>query len=125
MISSNLHVICVYLKKDFLFWCSFSAFNKKFPQCHALIRVKWFLLILPRSLFTPETSPRDLYNSSLVHANSFEKLLQDFCPFCILFICLHFFYQLRGYCTPGQFLDCFCFFLKNYNTLVTSKIYFL
>ena len=32
---------------------------------------------------------------------------------------------LRGYCTPGQFLDCFCIFLKNYNTLVTSKICFL
>ena len=31
---------------------------------------------------------------------------------------------LRGYCTPGQFLDCFCIFLKNYNTLVTSKICF-
>ena len=40
-------------KRDFLFWCSFSAFNKNFPQCPALIRVKWFLLILPRSLFTP------------------------------------------------------------------------
>ena len=26
---------------------------------------------------------------------------------------------------PGQFLDCFCIFLKNYNTLVTSKICFL
>ena len=34
-------------------------------------------------------------------------------------------YTLRGYCTPGQFLDCFCIFLKNYNTLVTSKICFL
>ena len=33
--------------------------------------------------------------------------------------------DLRGYCTPGQFLDCFCIFLKNYNTLVTSKICFL
>ena len=33
--------------------------------------------------------------------------------------------NLRGYCTPGQFLDCFCIFLKNYNTLVTSKICFL
>ena len=32
---------------------------------------------------------------------------------------------LRGYCTPSQFLDCFCIFLKNYNTLVTSKICFL
>ena len=32
---------------------------------------------------------------------------------------------LRGYCTPGQFLDCFCIFLKNYNTLVTTKICFL
>ena len=30
--------------------------------------------------------------------------------------------SLRGYCTPGQFLDCFCIFLKNYNTLITSKI---
>ena len=32
---------------------------------------------------------------------------------------------LRGYCTPGQFLDCFCIFLNNYNTLVRSKICFL
>ena len=38
---------------DFLFWCSFSASNKNFPQSPALTRVKWFLLILPRSLFTP------------------------------------------------------------------------
>ena len=35
------------------------------------------------------------------------------------------FSNLRGYCTPSQFLDCFCIFLKNYNTLVTSKICFL
>ena len=33
--------------------------------------------------------------------------------------------MLRGYCTPGQFLDCLCTFLKNYNTLVASKICFL
>ena len=57
MISSNLHVdptriIRVGLKKDFLFRCSFSDFNKNFPQFFALIRVKCFLLILPRSLFT-------------------------------------------------------------------------
>ena len=32
------------------------------------------------------------------------------------------FIRLRGYCTPGQFLDFFCIFLKNYNTLVTTKI---
>ena len=32
---------------------------------------------------------------------------------------------LRGYCTPGQFLDCFFIFLKNYNTSVTNKICFL
>ena len=25
-------------------------------------------------------------------------------------------FSLRGYCTPGQFLECFCIFLKNYNT---------
>ena len=31
----------------------------------------------------------------------------------------------KGYCTPGQFLDFFCIFLKNYNTLVTSKMCFL
>ena len=43
----------VYLKKEFLFWCSFSAFNKNFPQCPRLICVKLFHLILPRSLFTP------------------------------------------------------------------------
>ena len=32
---------------------------------------------------------------------------------------------LRGYCTPHQFCDCLCLFLKNYNTLVTSKVCFL
>ena len=40
-------------------------------------------------------------------------------------VVLVFYIKLRGYCTPGQFLDCFCIFLKNYNTLVTSKICFL
>ena len=35
------------------------------------------------------------------------------------------FSRLRGYCTPGHFLDCFCIFLKNYNKLVTSKMCFL
>ena len=33
--------------------------------------------------------------------------------------------HLRGYCTPDQFCDCLCIFLKKYNTLVTSKIRFL
>ena len=32
---------------------------------------------------------------------------------------------LRGYCTPDHFCDYLCIFLKNYNTLVTSKICFL
>ena len=32
---------------------------------------------------------------------------------------------LRGYCTPDQFLDCLGILLKNYKTLVTSKICFL
>ena len=32
---------------------------------------------------------------------------------------------LRGYRTPDQFSDCLCILLKNYNTLVTSKICFL
>ena len=32
---------------------------------------------------------------------------------------------LRGYCTPDQFFDCLCIFLKNYNTLATSKVCFL
>ena len=31
----------------------------------------------------------------------------------------------RGYCTPDQFCDCLCNFLKNCSTLVTSKISFL
>ena len=57
------HIDRVYLKNDFLFWCYFSAFNKNFLSALFLIRVKWFLLILPRSWFTP---------------NSYEKLLQDF-----------------------------------------------
>ena len=59
MISSNLHVdpytynMFIWKKGFPVFWCSFSAFNEIFPQCPALIRVKCFLLILPRSLFTP------------------------------------------------------------------------
>ena len=32
---------------------------------------------------------------------------------------------LRGYCTSDQVFDCLCIFLKNYNTLITSKICFL
>ena len=47
------HIIRVYYEKDFLFWCSYSAFNKNFPQYPCLICVKWFILILPRSLFMP------------------------------------------------------------------------
>ena len=77
------HIICVCLKKDFLFWCSFSAFNMNFPQFSALIRVKC-LLILSRSLFTP-----------IVLRNCFRI----FVPFCILFICIHFLYQ----CTNLKF----------------------
>ena len=58
MISSNLHVdpytYNVFIwKRISYFWCSFSAFNHFFPQFTALIRVKWFLLILFRSLLTP------------------------------------------------------------------------
>ena len=34
-------------------------------------------------------------------------------------------FNLRGYCTPDLFCDCLGIFLKNYNTLVTSKIYFV
>ena len=56
--------------------------------------------------------------------------------FCMLYKCdfqkwkqlgLHFSERiiLRGYCTPDQFCDCLCIFLKNYNTLVTSYIMFL
>ena len=33
--------------------------------------------------------------------------------------------SLGGYCTPDQFLYSLCIFLKNYNTLVASKICFL
>ena len=32
---------------------------------------------------------------------------------------------IKGVLHPGQFLDCFYNFLKNYNTMVTSKICFL
>ena len=56
-------------------------------------------------------------------------------PFCsvkrntakhgMMAIILTIIHYLRGYCTPGQLWDCFCIFLKNYNTLVTSKICFL
>ena len=34
-------------------------------------------------------------------------------------------FKLRGYCTPDQFCDCLCIYLKNYNTFMTSKICFL
>ena len=33
--------------------------------------------------------------------------------------------RLRGYCTPGQFWDRLCIFVKNYKKLVTSKVCFL
>ena len=33
------------------------------------------------------------FSHIFVYGNNFEKLLQDFCPFCIFFICLHFLYQ--------------------------------
>ena len=33
--------------------------------------------------------------------------------------------EVRGVLHPDQFFDCLCIFLKNYNTLVTSKICFL
>ena len=36
-----------------------------------------------------------------------------------------FLFDFKGVLHPGQFLDCFCIFLKNYNTLVTRKICFL
>ena len=31
----------------------------------------------------------------------------------------------REYCTPDQFFDCLCIFLKNYNTLITSKMFLI
>ena len=79
----SLHIIRVCLKKNFLFWCSFSAFNNTFPQFPASICV------------LGSSSSSQIF----VYANSFEKLLQDFCPFCILFICIHFLYQ----CTNLKF----------------------
>ena len=89
IISSKLYadpfnVIQVYLEKGSCFGVPFLPSNKNFPQCPVLICVKRFLLILPRSLFTPTV---------------FEKLLQDICPFCILFIhffFLHFLYQFTN-----------------------------
>ena len=51
--------------------------------------------------------------------------LSSVIEFLVWQIIWKFYFPLRGYCTPGQFLDCFCIFLKNYNTLVTSKICFL
>ena len=59
-----------------------------------LSALKWFLLILPRSLFT------------IVYTNSFEKLIQDICPFCISFICLHFLYQLTDLKFPHLPFGC-------------------
>ena len=40
-------------------------------------------------------------------------------------ICANYLLSVVDFCTPGQFLDCFCIFLKNCNTLITSKICFL
>ena len=77
------YIIRVYLKKDFLFWCSFSAFNENFPQCPALIC----------EMVPPHSS------KIFVYANSFEKLPQNLCPLCILFICIHLLYQ----CTNLKF----------------------
>ena len=45
----SLHIYIRFIWKR----SSFSTFNKNFPQCPSLICVKWFLLIFPRSLFTP------------------------------------------------------------------------
>ena len=83
MISSNLHVdpytYNVFIwKRISYFWCSFSAFNHFFSSVHCFNSCK----------MVPPHSFQIFFN-----ANSFEKLLQDFCPFCIFFICLHFLYQ--------------------------------
>ena len=61
----------------------------------------------------------------------FEKSISKFLlksnsyVFIILNPILMFSFILRGYCTPDQFFDCLRIFLKNLNTLVTSKICFL
>ena len=55
------------------------------------------------------------FNLNILNSSSSEDL----------WLALHVSVMLSGYCTPGQFLDCFCIFLKNYNTLITSKICFL
>ena len=64
----------------FLFCCTFSAFNKKFPHCRGVICV---------DIRVPPHSPPDL--EVFVYTSIFEKLLQDFVLFCLLFICLHFY----------------------------------
>ena len=40
-------------------------------------------------------------------------------------VCLYLRLILRGYCTPDQFCNCLCIFLKNYNTFVAGKICFI
>ena len=59
---------------------------------------------------------RSMHKSTLSNNDNFCSFVIEY-HWCIYLL-------LRGYCTPGQFLDCFCIFLKNYNTLVTSKICF-
>ena len=62
---------------------------------------------------------------TLQHRTSLVKSILEL-YLCILVNDLRY-YKLyfNGYCTPDQFCDCLCIFLKNYNTSVTSKICFL
>ena len=66
-------LIQVYLKKEFLFWCSFSTFNKNFTECPDLFLCK---------MVPPHSSQIFVYAFSAF----LEKLIQDICPFCILFV---------------------------------------
>ena len=83
----------------FLFCCTFSAFNKKFPHCRGVTCVD--IRVHPHS-------PPDL--EVFVYTSIFEKLLQDFVFFCLLFICLHFytflliFSKLSFGCEGSKFL---------------------
>ena len=94
-----------------------------------------FLNLAPTLKIVPPRMPLPpyLHHTGLIFDEGYNPstltYYMDIDMHCLLklVVCAHLGAQhiLRGYCTPGQFLDCFCIFLKNYNILVTSKICFL
>ena len=76
-----------------------------------------FLCNINRSHWKGEKIAPSRIKPGIVHLLDVVSVVMTHCN---IFLAL-----LRGYCTSDQFCDCLCIFLKNYNTLVTSKICFL